>query len=390
MVDYSNPYLRQLAGQEIANPGLAQFQGAQTGNALMKFANAREADALSPAAMAGDKNALARLSGVDFERARSIQNDAEARARAAAAEGRAAAAEGRAKTVFDRQSAADKTERIARTLYSADTPDKFEQAKRILAANGVDPSQLRFEDRQTYIDQAISVADQIKKGVDLEKIRNGGGNEFGLTPVYGKDANGNIVIMQPSKTGGVRVAEPPTGVTVMGPFDKASDATAGKATGAARATLPSYEESAGKLVKLIDEIKADPNLANVTGVESWMPFSVRPGTRNVEAKIAQIQGGTFLQAYNDLRGGGQISNAEGERATTAYNRLAATHVGDPDYVKALDDFKKEVLRLVDIARKRAGQGNGPPPLIPNPATGGATPDRASIEAEMRRRGLPLQ
>jgi hypothetical protein len=171
MVDYSSPYLRMLAGQEIANPGLAQFQGAQAGNALYKISQGREADAISGQAATGDKNALARLYGLDFDRAKGIEETGYQRGRNAKADARAAAAEGRSAEMFkrstiewERKTADQRAEDVANVVFNADTPEKFEQAKVLLKARGIDPTNLRFEERQMYIDQATDLASKIKAG----------------------------------------------------------------------------------------------------------------------------------------------------------------------------------------------------------------------------------
>jgi hypothetical protein len=169
--------LALISDPYVGDPA-AGFKGAQAGNALYKITQGHEADAISGAAAGGDKAALARLYGLDYERAASIDDRAFNRgravvadARAAAADSRAAAAEGRAKETFDRAAAADKTERIARVISSATTPEMFEQAKTILAAQGMDVSALTFENRDLYINQAVSTADQFRRGVDLAKIQ---------------------------------------------------------------------------------------------------------------------------------------------------------------------------------------------------------------------------
>lgn len=171
MVDYSFNALRDLARQDIANPGAAMFQGAQGGNALYKISQGRQADELTPAAMAGDRNALARLAGVDFARANTIDTNAYERKRQGAADSRAAAADARSAEAFkrstiewERKTADQKALDVANVVYNASTPEMFEQAKVLLKARGIDPSQLRFEDRQLYIDQATDLASKIKAG----------------------------------------------------------------------------------------------------------------------------------------------------------------------------------------------------------------------------------
>jgi len=171
MVDYSFNALRDITRAPIANPGEAMLQGAQGGNYLYKIGQGRQADELTPAAMAGDRNALAKLAGVDFARASKIDDTAYDRKRQGVADGRAAAADARSAELFkrstiewERKTADQKAEDVANVVYNARTPEMFEQAKVLLKARGIDPSQLRFEDRQLYIDQATDLASKIKSG----------------------------------------------------------------------------------------------------------------------------------------------------------------------------------------------------------------------------------
>lgn len=52
---------------------------------------------------------------------------------------------------------------------------------------------------------------------------NGGAGSYGLNIVWGTDANGNAVAMQPSKGGGLQVAQTPDGVSLLDPYATALD-----------------------------------------------------------------------------------------------------------------------------------------------------------------------
>jgi hypothetical protein len=65
----------------------------------------------------------------------------------------------------------------------------------------------------------------------------------------------------------------------------------------------------------------------------------------------QMTGKTFLTAYNTLKGGGQISNVEGEKAQIAQARL------DPkqkpkDYLEALADLEHQLRRDQELAQRK--------------------------------------
>jgi len=54
--------------------------------------------------------------------------------------------------------------------------------------------------------------------------------------------------------------------------------------------------------------------------------------------INQIQGQEFLNAFNDLRGGGQITQIEGERALDARSRLNVRQVTPEAYRQAVEEL----------------------------------------------------
>lgn len=202
-----------------------------------------------------------------------------------------------------------------------------------------------------------------------------GSNKYGLVPVYGRDAQGNIVVMQPGHNGELVQSKMPSGVTIdlgVKSFDSAQAKERGEAQGKAAFNMPTVERNTSKLISNIDSVLTDPYLANMTGPIAGRLPNLTADANRVQSKMDQVQGQTFLQAFNDLRGGGAITEAEGSKATQSYNRLANTRVGTQDYVKALNEFKNDVLELQDIARRKAGFQSAAPaqsaPAEPAPAT----------------------
>ena len=94
-----------------------------------------------------------------------------------------------------------------------------------------------------------------------------------------------------------------------------------------------------------------------------------------EAKLGQVQGKLFLQAFDTLKGGGQITEVEGEKATSALANLSASQ-SEVQFRAALLEFRYEVGELVKLARKRSGMDK--------------TPTRADLLAEAALRGLTVQ
>jgi hypothetical protein len=65
----------------------------------------------------------------------------------------------------------------------------------------------------------------------------------------------------------------------------------------------------------------------------------------------QMVGKTFLTAYNTLKGGGQISNVEGDKAQTAQARIDPKQ-SPTDYNAALNDLEHQLRRDQELAQRK--------------------------------------
>lgn len=218
---------------------------------------------------------------------------------------------------------------------------------------------------------------------DLPAAANATPSDLGLNPQYGVDQQGNPVILQLGKDGKVIKSQMPEGVALSKepikldagthfvlldpitrqpvgqvPKDMAGaelEKASGKAQGEAKAALPAVEGAANELLSSIDSLYNDPYLGNMLGpIDSRTPNLTTDAAR-VQSKMDRIGGQTFLQAFNSLRGGGQITEIEGEKATAAMARLNAAQ-SEADYKAALDELRGVVQRAVDRARQAAGGG----------------------------------
>ena len=77
------------------------------------------------------------------------------------------------------------------------------------------------------------------------------------------------------------------------------------------------------MIQSIDGLANHPGLSSAVGmrVPGW---SYVPGTEaaNFASRLDQLQGQAFLQAFESLKGGGQITEVEGKKATDAIARLS--------------------------------------------------------------------
>ena len=147
---------------------------------------------------------------------------------------------------------------------------------------------------------------------------------------------------------------------------QARESAIGRVQGETQATsavnLPQTIAQAENSMQLVDDILNDPAFANVVG----LPGSVSglsskfgaPVMGSPEAgfisKIDQLKGQQFMQAYETLKGGGQITEVEGKKATEAISRMTNTNQSEADYRKAAEDFKKIIQGAVSRAKMKAG------------------------------------
>jgi len=123
----------------------------------------------------------------------------------------------------------------------------------------------------------------------------------------------------------------------------------------AAAGLPDIDRKADQAVLLIDELLAHPGRNAATGATAWVPPV--PGTKQADFinRFEQVKGQAFLQAFESLKGAGQITEVEGRAATQALNRLnRATSASEFD--AAAEDFKTAINDIRDIAKKKASGG----------------------------------
>lgn len=130
-------------------------------------------------------------------------------------------------------------------------------------------------------------------------------------------------------------------------------------------------EIAGKaaLIARIDALMNDPNLEDALGFEGIVrgfasTVGLDPNVARVNEMIKQIRGDVFLQAFEKLKGGGQITELEGQKAEQAMARLGQMQ-GYDDYVNAL----KELRFYVDIFSRRMQGESIPDEMIYTPGQG---------------------
>lgn len=198
-----------------------------------------------------------------------------------------------------------------------------------------------------------------------------------LTPTWGIDAQGRPVALQARRDGtmgpfampeGVSIArdpirvDTPTGTVLLDPQtrqqvgfvpkDIAGAAVAqavGERAGTEIAGAPQEARNARTLLGQIDAVLSDRNLGIATGLPGMVTTRI-PGTPTFDLgqRIEQLRGQAFLQAFESLKGGGAITETEGQKATQAIARLNSSQSTE-GFVTAL----RELREVVEGARQRA-------------------------------------
>jgi hypothetical protein len=167
--------------------------------------------------------------------------------------------------------------------------------------------------------------------------------------------------------------------------------------------LPASIEQANMAIKTIDEMIGDARLNDKgeivyqkydpvskkyvegktphAGFENYVGATWLPGMRFMEGSDAAsfeplykaIKGQAFLQAFERLKGGGQITEVEGQKATEALLKLDKAQ-NEKDFVKYAREFQENLQKGMELAKNKAGVSKeyrspvGQPALRWNPQT----------------------
>ena len=189
----------------------------------------------------------------------------------------------------------------------------------------------------------------------------GGGvsSKAGLQMVWLRDMKtGKPVPGQLRQDGSIVKSSLPDGVEAVAPydvnFDKASGTAAGTGAGTAAAALPGVTSLSNKVAEQVTGLKTDPYLPSMLGpVNSRLP-NISADAARVQGKIQQLQGEAFLTARQALKGGGAITDYEGQKAEEALARMNQAQSVE-DFNAALDEFNQHVQMGLQILQQQASQ-----------------------------------
>lgn len=209
--------------------------------------------------------------------------------------------------------------------------------------------------------------------------------EYGMQPIWGTGPDGKPAVLQLGKSGDAKQSvlppgfslardpikvEGPTGTTILDPQTRqqvgfipkdVAGANAaekrGQAQGTAQAALANGADiDAEQTKKKIDDLLKNEGLDSVVGpLDQFRPsWTLGQSGRDALARLEQLQGGAFLQAYSTLKGGGAITEMEGQKAEKAIARMQRSQ-SEGDFRAALKDFRDAIdLGLQKLRRAAAG------------------------------------
>jgi hypothetical protein len=233
--------------------------------------------------------------------------------------------------------------------------------------------------KKTREKQQIGAGSAFKPGSD--------GNSLSInSPVWGLDKDGNTVLLQMSSDGTARQTILPPGVTPVRPnvsvdtgtgtamvspvtgqatsvipkdiAGKESAEVQGAAQGQAIVDLPGALAKADEARKQIAKLKEHPGRTYATGKSSVLPIVPGTSSQDFDVLLNQAKGGVFLQAYTQLKGGGAITQIEGEKAEQAIARMDRAQT-ESEFLAALDEYDAVIAAGMNRLKQRAGKGGTP-------------------------------
>jgi hypothetical protein len=145
--------------------------------------------------------------------------------------------------------------------------------------------------------------------------------------------------------------------------------------------------------KVIPATRPHPGFTTVVGATMLPGARFVPGTSaaDFQARFDQIKGSAFLQAYETLKGGGQITNIEGEKGTAALNRMSIAQ-SEREFIQAAREFQEVVQKGLERAQRRAQELQSPSQRSGAPrgsVPSGSVPSGGAV-LRFNERGEPIQ
>lgn len=140
-------------------------------------------------------------------------------------------------------------------------------------------------------------------------------------------------------------------------YDVSAAQSGGKNAGVQAEAWPTVKNTFDQMFSVLDKFDAKEfkdNAGASLGVGGYLPNI--PGTNTkFNALLDQLKGQNFMQAYQSLKGGGQITEVEGQKAEQAAGRMSRAQTVS-EFYDALKDFRSATYRAFQVSRTRATRG----------------------------------
>jgi len=154
--------------------------------------------------------------------------------------------------------------------------------------------------------------------------------------------------------------------------DVAAKADSEKSARSAASDLPVIEDKANYALNLLDtmvgsedgKVKPHKGFDNYIGTWTGEYQAKIPGSQAADFKTYhdQVKGTAFLEAFESLKGGGQITQIEGDKATAAITRMDRAQSRE-EYTKAARELQGIIRQGLKRARDKAKQPSGNRPKL---------------------------
>jgi hypothetical protein len=133
---------------------------------------------------------------------------------------------------------------------------------------------------------------------------------------------------------------------------EAKELAAGAKLRQERAGVSRSVASAEENLRTLDQALSHRGRKAATGasgaIATHLPFTKARDYQSIHNKLV---GGAFLQAFESLKGGGQITEIEGRKATDAITRINTPGLTEAEYEMALNELRNVVANGLDRARQ---------------------------------------
>ena len=255
------------------------------------------------------------------------------------------------------QAAKQSMEMQGRLLQGVRDEQSYQAAKQQAQQYGIDVSQLPPNYDPAFVKQALartmSQMDQFDMLYKQHMMNGLSAPQQSSEGFFAADKRGNVTILKgPDGKPLMPTTIDPTAQGSVAEA-KARGTAQGKAQVANEQGFGQAEATANQIIGVIDKAMSHPGREYSTGMSSMLPVIPGSDASDFRAVLDQIKGQAFLQAFESLKGGGQITEVEGQKATQAIARLD-TAQSEEEFLRSLQDHRQIVGAGLERARRKAG------------------------------------